>query len=550
MGDVLYVVKMSEGKVTQPLTESQVLSLIKSGRLSADQLVRRSDDKMWEPLHSVFGLGGPSWAEAEATDDEDTNHGLMPPALGAPAIQRAVHSYSSQASSTLQAQALAAAPRAIGLYCVVGIACTVAAISLASSFAGRSARAELVAEVNKLQTDVGNAAEVVANLKAQLAAANLKAELAVIEQQEEPAAAAAVDPPEIDWKAREDEAVEQRIDELLADLRAPARVLYRKIKNNPLSLTMDEVEYVLTGEVSSALSSPFRSHFEELLKSDVDLVSRIDPNTIGNRNDWAEVLTVAKALKLTEANDYVSLLYRYFSEGYGRRSWQSTAWDAQMMAERRSQARTLSTHPEGRRDDPLFRTVVNEILVFSETPEGRVALGMNEDEARIANRVALEAEKKRRALEDATAEGKILQERLEALGEFKPDPQKKLQFEQVFKKLLERLDMRSKNVQYQDIDQDFVRFVSVIEGSDSREQALSSLVSLLGKMSNRGVFNDSYREKRLRSLTKALRTLYPNWGSVDASLNLDVFFKDIEPDNSGVIVDESLIPLAELYPRL
>ena len=105
MGEVLYVVKMSEGKVTKPLTESQVLSLIKSSRLSADQLVRRSDDKTWEPLHNVFGLGGPSSAEAEATDDEDTTHGLIPPALGTPAIQKAVHVDASQASGHVQVQA-------------------------------------------------------------------------------------------------------------------------------------------------------------------------------------------------------------------------------------------------------------------------------------------------------------------------------------------------------------------------------------------------------------------------------------------------------------
>lgn len=66
MADVLYIVKVAEGKVTRPMTGPQVLSLLRAGKLTKDQLVRPSDGKSWRPLQVVFRLNEP-----EVDDDED-----------------------------------------------------------------------------------------------------------------------------------------------------------------------------------------------------------------------------------------------------------------------------------------------------------------------------------------------------------------------------------------------------------------------------------------------------------------------------------------------
>ena len=68
MAGILYVVKMEEGKVSKPVTEVQVLSLIKSGRLLPEQLVRRSEGKTWQPIHVMFGLRDPNENDSADTD--------------------------------------------------------------------------------------------------------------------------------------------------------------------------------------------------------------------------------------------------------------------------------------------------------------------------------------------------------------------------------------------------------------------------------------------------------------------------------------------------
>lgn len=66
MAEVLYIVKVAEGKVTRPITGPQVISLLRAGKLTKDQLVRPSDGKTWRPLQVVFRLNEP-----EVDDEED-----------------------------------------------------------------------------------------------------------------------------------------------------------------------------------------------------------------------------------------------------------------------------------------------------------------------------------------------------------------------------------------------------------------------------------------------------------------------------------------------
>lgn len=99
MAGILYVVKMDEGKVSKPLAEAQILALVKSGRLTAEQLVRRTDGKTWQPLHVVFGLSAATEQEHEEEQDEEPVSYMPPMITESPAAVEAPPRKAAQAQN-------------------------------------------------------------------------------------------------------------------------------------------------------------------------------------------------------------------------------------------------------------------------------------------------------------------------------------------------------------------------------------------------------------------------------------------------------------------